>query len=639
MTEQVPNGGGPSTPAHDAQLLERTVFEVKRVIVGQDRLVERMLVGLLAKGHLLLEGVPGVAKTLAVETFAKVVGGSFSRVQFTPDLVPADILGTRIYRQGSETFDVELGPVVANFVLADEINRAPAKVQSAMLEVMAERHVSIGGKTFPMPEPVPGAGHPEPDRERGRLPAAGGPARPVPLQDHRRLPDGRGGARDRLPDGRDPAGAAAGAQPRRAGPPAGRRRPGCSCTTRWSTTWSGWCSPPGPRTSTACPTSAGWVSYGASPARQPRHRRGRAGAGPGARPRLRAAAGRPGRGAGRAAAPAGALLRRARRRRARSTTSSRRVLQTRAAAAGVRARRRARPAAADAGCPPVRTDAVPIRQPAASVLRQLDRGRPAARSVGRREPKHRTGPARARRRRSCAANGWRPALRTPRTDRAPQAGRPAAGQPPRPGARARHRSRGRPGPTSPATTCAGWTGRSPRAPPTAHPGDRRRPRAGDLARRRPLAQPRLRHRAVGEARPGGRARSPRSPTSPAAAATGSAPSSSNGAETYRVPARGGSRTRAALLRRIADTPRRAGRHRGATWPPIAGDAAPPAAPARAGRGRLRLPRPARTGSARCARSPVGTTCSASRSSTRARSTCPKSARSRSPTRRPAVSAR
>jgi len=150
-----PSPGGPSssTPARDAALLERTAFEVKRVIVGQDRLVERILVGLLAKGHLLLEGVPGVAKTLAVETFATVVGGSFSRVQFTPDLVPADILGTRIYRQGTETFDVELGPVVANFVLADEINRAPAKVQSAMLEVMAERHVSIGGQTFPMPDP------------------------------------------------------------------------------------------------------------------------------------------------------------------------------------------------------------------------------------------------------------------------------------------------------------------------------------------------------------------------------------------------------------------------------------------------------------------------------------------------------
>ena len=153
MTESVGDAPSTNTPARDAQLLERTVFEVKRVIVGQDRLVERMLVGLLSKGHLLLEGVPGVAKTLAVETFARVVGGSFSRVQFTPDLVPADILGTRIYRQGKEVFDVELGPVVANFVLADEINRAPAKVQSAMLEVMAERHVSIGGQTFPMPDP------------------------------------------------------------------------------------------------------------------------------------------------------------------------------------------------------------------------------------------------------------------------------------------------------------------------------------------------------------------------------------------------------------------------------------------------------------------------------------------------------
>lgn len=142
-----------TTPARDAQLLERTVFEVKRVIVGQDRLVERILVGLLAKGHILLEGVPGIAKTLAVETFSSVVGGSFSRLQFTPDLVPADLLGTRIYRQGSERFDVELGPVLANFVLADEINRAPAKVQSALLEVMAERHVSLGGQSYPMPDP------------------------------------------------------------------------------------------------------------------------------------------------------------------------------------------------------------------------------------------------------------------------------------------------------------------------------------------------------------------------------------------------------------------------------------------------------------------------------------------------------
>src|SRR5690606_4669501 len=141
------------SPASEGERLERVVFEIKRVIVGQDRLVERMLVGLLARGHLLLEGVPGVAKTLAVETVAKVVGGTFARLQFTPDLVPADILGTRIYRQGREEFDVELGPVVANFVLADEINRAPAKVRSAMLEVMAGRHRSIGGRTYPMPDP------------------------------------------------------------------------------------------------------------------------------------------------------------------------------------------------------------------------------------------------------------------------------------------------------------------------------------------------------------------------------------------------------------------------------------------------------------------------------------------------------
>lgn len=146
-------GSGTSDLARDVHALERAIYEVKRVIVGQDRLVERMLVGVLAKGHVLLEGVPGVAKTLAVETFAKVVGGSFSRVQFTPDLVPTDLIGTRIYRQGREQFDTELGPVVANFLLADEINRAPAKVQSALLEVMAERHVSIGGKTYAMPEP------------------------------------------------------------------------------------------------------------------------------------------------------------------------------------------------------------------------------------------------------------------------------------------------------------------------------------------------------------------------------------------------------------------------------------------------------------------------------------------------------
>ena len=141
----------PATP--EAASAEKILFEVKRVIVGQHRAVERMLVCLIAGGHCLLEGVPGLAKTLAVESLARSIGGSFVRIQFTPDLLPADIVGTRIYRASTEEFSVELGPIFANFVLADEINRAPAKVQSALLEVMAERHVSIGGITHDVPDP------------------------------------------------------------------------------------------------------------------------------------------------------------------------------------------------------------------------------------------------------------------------------------------------------------------------------------------------------------------------------------------------------------------------------------------------------------------------------------------------------
>jgi MoxR-like ATPase len=137
----------------DAQLVEKALDEVKRVIVGQEHMVEQLMVALIARGHCLLEGVPGIAKTLAVRTFATVVGGSFARIQFTPDLVPSDIVGTRIYRPSKEGFDVEVGPVFVNFVLADEVNRAPAKVQSAMLELMAEQQVSIGGQTFRLPEP------------------------------------------------------------------------------------------------------------------------------------------------------------------------------------------------------------------------------------------------------------------------------------------------------------------------------------------------------------------------------------------------------------------------------------------------------------------------------------------------------
>lgn len=143
----------PIDVARLAELVQEALREVKRVIVGQEHMVEQLMVTLIAGGHCLLEGVPGVAKTLAVRTFADVVGGSFARVQFTPDLVPSDIVGTRIYRPSKEGFDVELGPVFVNFVLADEVNRAPAKVQSAMLELMGERQVSIGGETFLLPEP------------------------------------------------------------------------------------------------------------------------------------------------------------------------------------------------------------------------------------------------------------------------------------------------------------------------------------------------------------------------------------------------------------------------------------------------------------------------------------------------------
>ena len=140
-------------PAEAKEALERALFEIRRVIAGQDLMLERVLVCLLTGGHLLIEGVPGLAKTLTVKTTASVLGGTFSRIQFTPDLVPSDLVGTRIYRPDSGSFDTELGPVFCNFLLADEINRAPAKVQSALLEVMQERQVTIGHNTHPVPDP------------------------------------------------------------------------------------------------------------------------------------------------------------------------------------------------------------------------------------------------------------------------------------------------------------------------------------------------------------------------------------------------------------------------------------------------------------------------------------------------------
>ena len=142
-----------SGPAQARGRLEAALFEMKRVIVGQEALLERVFVALLAGGHLLIEGVPGLAKTLTIRTLAEVLGGRFQRIQFTPDLVPSDLVGTRLYRANTGTFETELGPVFCNFLLADEINRAPAKVQSALLEVMQEHQVTIGGSTFVVPDP------------------------------------------------------------------------------------------------------------------------------------------------------------------------------------------------------------------------------------------------------------------------------------------------------------------------------------------------------------------------------------------------------------------------------------------------------------------------------------------------------
>ncbi len=145
------NGHSPSGEV--SSLMERILYEVKRIVVGQDAFLERVMVAMLAQGHLLVEGVPGLAKTLTVKTLARTMRGDFKRIQFTPDLVPADLVGTRIYNQKTGDFSTTLGPVFTNLLLADEINRAPAKVQSALLEVMQERQVTIAGETHKVPEP------------------------------------------------------------------------------------------------------------------------------------------------------------------------------------------------------------------------------------------------------------------------------------------------------------------------------------------------------------------------------------------------------------------------------------------------------------------------------------------------------
>jgi MoxR-like ATPase len=149
----LPNDSRPPSQGQQANPLQPVLFEVKRIIVGQDLLLERMAIALLSGGHLLVEGVPGLAKTLSVKSLAAAVGGQFQRIQFTPDLVPADLTGTRVYHQHTGEFQTQLGPVFTNLLLADEINRAPAKVQSALLEVMQEHQVTIGRETFQVPEP------------------------------------------------------------------------------------------------------------------------------------------------------------------------------------------------------------------------------------------------------------------------------------------------------------------------------------------------------------------------------------------------------------------------------------------------------------------------------------------------------
>src|SRR5512143_532621 len=148
--QRAPRSGEPD---EHRKPMERVLYEVKKIIVGQDHLLERMVVALLARGHILVEGVPGLAKTMAIKTVAESIGGEFKRIQFTPDLVPADLVGTRIYNQRTGEFNVSLGPVFTNLLLADEINRAPAKVQSALLEVMQEKQVTIGRETFKVPDP------------------------------------------------------------------------------------------------------------------------------------------------------------------------------------------------------------------------------------------------------------------------------------------------------------------------------------------------------------------------------------------------------------------------------------------------------------------------------------------------------
>jgi MoxR-like ATPase len=201
--------------------MEQVLYEVKKVVVGQDHFLERVLIALLAKGHLLVEGVPGLAKTLTVNTLAQAIQGSFKRIQFTPDLVPSDLVGTRIYNQKTGDFRPRWGPVFCNLLLADEINRAPAKVQSALLEVMQERQVTIAGETHKVPDPFVVMATQNPIETEGTYPLPEAQVDRFMMKVLVGYPERGGGVRHRLARHRRDAGGGAGCDDRAAGGAAG----------------------------------------------------------------------------------------------------------------------------------------------------------------------------------------------------------------------------------------------------------------------------------------------------------------------------------------------------------------------------------------------------------------------------------
>ena len=254
-----------TTPPTAELPLEQTLYQVKKTIVGQDELLERMLVALLARGHLLVEGVPGLAKTMAIKTLAQAIGGEFQRIQFTSDLVPADVVGTRIYNQREGEFQVSLGPVFANLLLADEINRAPAKVQSALLEVMQERQVTIGRETYPAPDPFLVMATQNPIESEGTYPLPEAQLDRFMLKVLVGYPTATAGVRRRRADDlRRARRRRRSSTPRPCSATSAPPTP-CTSTRRSSSTPSG--SAPRPATSAAAglPELARYVSFGASP--------------------------------------------------------------------------------------------------------------------------------------------------------------------------------------------------------------------------------------------------------------------------------------------------------------------------------------------------------------------------------------